>query len=718
MNWQRFKHALKTRNHVLVFSIALLSLSLSLLAFRYWLCTMPSFDQVKAGYVSSDAYLLDRHGVLIDTLRIDMKVRRLQWTGLEEISPALVNAVVQAEDHRFWQHDGVDWHSMAGATRDVILSKRHRGASTISMQLAAILSEQGHGTSGLQSVKRKLLQMRMAWSLEKYWSKQQILEAYLNLVTFRGELQGVSAMSQVMAGKSASALSVPESMIIAALLPAPNASQHTVVKRACRRAAAQHLSITCEQLQLTASILLEEKPSLQSTMELAPHVAHRLLNKPGQVIQSTLDAGIQQLAQQALNMHLSQLSDHNVRDGAVIVADNASGDVLAYIGSVGMGSLSQQVDGVIARRQAGSTLKPFLYEQAIEYKYLTAASLLNDSPLNLDTAGGTYIPQDYDHEYKGLVSARTALGSSLNVPAVRTLILVGVDAFRNRLFDLGYTGITEDGNYYGYSLALGSAEVSLWEQAQAYRTLARLGQWSPLQLQQASSAQASRDVLSRPASFIVDDMLSDRAARALTFGLSNHLNTSFWSAAKTGTSKDMRDNWCIGFSQKYTVAVWVGNFEGDPMHDVSGVTGAAPVWQDIMLGLHEQEASVAPLPPDGIEHIKTAFKNQIEPSRIEWFMRDVALPKVAAVESRNDFVRIESPANGMIIAIDPDIPAVNQRVPITIRGATDGMVVKLNDRKLGTATQSLLWQPQRGSYYLSVEDAKHRVADKILFTVR
>src|SRR6185503_15858039 len=174
---------------------------------------------------------------------------------------------------------------------------------------------------------------------------------------------------------------------------------------------------------------------------------------------------------------------------------------LAYVASAGPVSRARNVDGVRARRQAGSTLKPFLYELALERGYLTAASLLNDAPITLDTASGIYLPQDYDRDFKGLVSVRTALGSSLNVPAVRALMLVGVEPFRDRLYSLGYAGITQPGEFYGYSLALGSAEVSLWEQVQAYRTLARSGQWAPIRTQTRADA-ADVSLLAPDAAFI------------------------------------------------------------------------------------------------------------------------------------------------------------------------------------------------------------------------
>jgi membrane carboxypeptidase/penicillin-binding protein PbpC len=195
------------------------------------------------------------------------------------------------------------------------------------------------------------------------------------------------------------------------------------------------------------------------------------------------------------------------------------------------------------------------------------------------------------------VSARIALAGSLNVPAVRTLLLVGVEPFRDRLWDLGYRGLVEDGAYYGFSLALGSAEVTLLEQVDAYRTLAQGGRWSPLRLTLDQPRVAPRAIVSPAAAWIVGDMIADPNARAATFGLDSALRLPFWAAVKTGTSKAMRDNWCIGYSDRFTVGVWVGNAEGDPMRAVSGTSGAAPVWRDVMLALHAREPGRAPPRP-------------------------------------------------------------------------------------------------------------------------
>ncbi len=453
-------------------------------AFSLWLrlAAVPSFDSVRLNFTPSAAYLVDRHGEVLDSARIDFGVRRLQWVPLESVSPALIRALIDGEDRRFFEHRGVDWRAVPAALYAQIVHGRARGASTLSMQLASMLTGQRRGGGAVRNWSRKWSQVLTAYALESHWSKQQILEAYLNLVEFRGELQGVGAAAQVLAGKLAAGLSVPESQVLAALLPEPGAAVARVAARACARARQQAGPVDCNSIRAAAEQMSRRNERADPAQSLAPHLSAALLTRPGERVQTTLDASIQRAARDILREHLRDLSDRNVRDGALIVVDNASGDVLAYVGSAGPASRARQVDGVRARRQAGSTLKPFLYELALEKRYLTAASLLDDSPLNLDTGTGLYIPQDYDHEFKGLVSVRTALGNSLNVPAVRTLVLVGVEPFRNRLSDLGYAGIDEDGAFYGFSLALGSAEVSLWEQAQAYRALARGGRWSALRL--------------------------------------------------------------------------------------------------------------------------------------------------------------------------------------------------------------------------------------------
>jgi len=412
------------------------------------------------------------------------------------------------------------------------------------------------------------------------------------------------------------------------------------------------------------------------------------------------------------------LGDQRARDGAVIVLDNATGDTLAYVGGVGGASTAAAVDGANAPRQAGSTLKPFLYATAIERGYLTAGSILDDSPVQLDTASGLYVPQNYDRSFRGPVSARSALAASLNVPAVRTLLLVGVNAFRDRLWDIGYRGLTEDGDYYGFSLALGSAEVTLAEQANAYRALANGGRWSPIRLMPGDNREAARAILSPAAAWIAADILSDPGARAGTFGLDSALRLPFWAAVKTGTSKAMRDNWCVGFSGRYTVAVWIGNLEGDSMRAVSGTSGAAPIWREVMLALHRNGAPPRPPRPDDVESRPIRFVGGLEPPRTEVFLRGTgqALFGPAPAEARR--ARITSPVSGSIYALDPDIPGDRQRIRILVTGAVEGHRLLLDDRDLGPADAQPLVLPGPGAHRLQLRTADARVADQILFTIR
>src|SRR6185369_1096883 len=372
-------------------------------------------------------------------------------------------------------------------------------------------------------------------------------------------------------------------------------------------------------------------------------------------------------------------------------------------------SRASDVDGVRAKRQAGSSLKPFLYALALGRGLVTPATLLEDEPLEVPVDGSLYRPANYDGNFRGLVSVRTALAASLNIPAVRVLMLAGEDSFVATLRQLGFDGVTQGGSWYGPSLALGSADVSLWELVGAYRALANRGSWSPLTLR-PENARESRAVFDEQTAWLVGDILADRESRATTFHLENPLATRFWSAVKTGTSKDMRDNWCIGFSSRYTVGVWVGNFSGEPMHDVSGTTGAAPVWNDVMGYLHADVASAAPAMPNGIVDAWTAFARDAEPARSEHY-RAGTQPDVAtdvaqdiAAEPLDDWPRIAAPADGSRFAIDPDIPKERQRIPLVARSATAQTVWRLDGRELGHAATPLMWEPVRGQHELVLAD--------------
>ena len=708
-------------------------IALLLLAGTQAVAALPSFQQVRQEFRPSDTRVLDRNGELLQRVRQDASVRRGQWTPLSDISPALRQAMLLSEDKRFYEHSGVDWQAVSAAAWGNLWATRTRGASTITMQLAGLLDEDLRRANAGRSLTQKMGQAWAARELEAHWRKDQILEAYLNTVPFRGEVVGIDALSRSLFGKAPHGLDVREAALAAALVRAPNAKPGAVAQRGCEllrslQPESGGNSLDCAALDAFAAAALARR-DWPASEGIAPHLAQRLVRQQPQAraeIRTTLRAPLQRFALTTLQRHLRELRGRNVEDGALVVLDNASGEVLAWVGSSGeLLSRASEVDGVLAQRQPGSTLKPFLYAQAIAQRRLTAASLLDDSSAQIGTAGGLYIPQNYDRHFKGQVSVRSALASSLNVPAVRTLVMVGPEAFAQQLRTSGIA-LREHGDYYGYSLALGSSEVSLLQLSNAYRTLANGGRFSPagVGLPQAA-APAFTQAIDAGASFIVADVLHDANARAPTFGLDSVLATRFWTAVKTGTSKDMRDNWAVGWSSRYTVGVWVGNASGAPMWDVSGSSGAAPVWAELMAFLHRREASRAPTPPAGLVQLKVSFGDGLEAAREEWFIAGTEqarfAPGGASAGTSGSKARISAPADGTIVALDPDIPPNRQRLIFEAEGGAaqqQQLQWRIDGRIAGRGAR-LPWLPWPGRHVVQLVDAQAgTVLDELRLEVR
>ncbi len=749
-----------------------------------------TLESIRSAYVPSDRLILDRNGATIQRIRVDDKVRRGAWTSLDEISPALIDAVLASEDKRFFDHGGVDLRAAAAAAISNLRGGvTTRGASSISMQVAAAMDKSLTRTSDGRTVAQKIDQAQAAWALERVWSKQQILETYLNTIFFRGEIQGVGAAADVLFGKSPHGLNAAESALLAALIRAPQAPRATVERRACEVLKALDAKGDCGQLAFAMDRWGSAAVTRRADESIASHVAKYLPSPPegeglgergkmanapssarsgslplspalslrgrgGQTaVLSTIDRDLQLAARDAVNKHLQQLSGRNAHDAAVVVIDNATGEVLAYVGSSGRLSAAAEVDAARAPRQAGSTLKPFIYGLGLEKNLFTAATLLDDAPFSVDVGGGAYTPQNYAQEYVGPVSVRTALASSLNVPAIRALTLVGVAPSHALLRRVGLTTLVDDPDHYGFSLALGSADVSLIELTNAYRAIANGGvasviNFNPLPQrgrvrvgeagavatvstasqvppsQPSPAGGRSQRLFSESTAWIITDILSDRGARYVTFGFDNPLALSHWAAVKTGTSKDMRDNWTIGFNTRVTVGVWVGNASGAPMHNVSGITGAAPIWADVM------EAAAAKLgagrpsaPPANLlkRHIQFASSDgHVEAGRDEWFVRGTEPPSalIAAREASSAGARIVMPTDGTIIALDPDIPAANQRVQLKSGDPARAGCWTVNDVQLGCSATPVAWLPVAGNAVVKLLDAEGREQDRVSVIVR
>ena len=742
------------------------------LAAAAWLYTSPTAMAVpnSANYVSSQTRVLDSEGNLLHTLRTDLSVRRGQWIALPQISPVVIDLVLKAEDKRFWNHSGVDSFALANAAKQNVWRKVvptssavNRGASTITMQLAGLLASDAAPNAQRRNIIDKWQQMRAAWQIEAHYSKKQILEAYLNLVTFRGELQGIDAAAAALFAKHPIGLQRSEAAVLAALIAAPQAKPAVLARRACRLLATSD----CDASALPLARLNRPRAgSVQANDQIAAHAARivvaqmaassadvlladslapvALLNETNRAtgtgtpspreFRSTLSRPIQQIARTALAEQMRELQRQRVEDGAVVVLDNKTGAVIAYVGSSGDFSDSADVDAANALRQAGSTLKPFLYAQAIEQRRITAASLIDDSELAIRTADAQYLPRNYSEDYKGWVSVRRALAGSLNIPAVRTLAMLDVDEFVGTLRDVGLRSVIHEGGFYGYSLALGSADVRLIDLTNAYRTLANGGIFSPVSfvpivVGEKDATNKKTRVLSAGTTSIIADILADNNARAVSFGLDSALRMPFKASVKTGTSKDMRDNWCLGFTDRYTVGVWVGNASGVAMRGVSGVSGAAPIWRQVVLQLHQQQAVTSKAIDADVVEQRVSFSGVREPNRTELFLRGTEVSEVTfAGQTRQGIAR---PLHGAIYAIDPDIPRARQTIWFEQSGTAAASKAQwvLNGKPLKRENSGIIdgpagastgakWLLIPGKHQLTLLDEKSAVIDQVYFEVK
>lgn len=628
-----------------------------------------SFEDFKKAYKPSDVKLYDRNNLILETIRTDPDSRSLSWTSIHETSYAFKRFLILSEDKNFYEHKGVDVKSLLKAAWDRLSdSGSKRGASTITMQLMNILHPELKGIK--KGLSEKFDQIKLALDLEKRWSKDQILEAYINSVPFKGELVGIRAASFGLFNKAPGALNDREAAILVALIRSPNAKADMVALRACMLLDDK----SCQAIYTKTIQLFSKSYSIERTKKLVSIVDESFVMKKTQEsgdVYTTLDLSIQKTAIDSLHEQIKSLKDQNLSDGAILVLNNHTDEVMAYVPNGGeQYSSSPRFDNIRGRRQAGSTLKPFIYAKAIDEKLLTPTSLVDDSPVDIPIGhGALYFPRNYDNSFHGLVTAGAALGSSLNVPAVKTLMLVGGEKVIVMLKKLGFKKL-ESADFYGPSLALGSVDVSLWDLTRAYQRLLTGNDFS-----KATRSQ-------------VFDMLSNPENRRLTFGVDSVLTFPFNVAVKTGTSKDMRDNWCVGFSRNYTVGVWVGNSSGKPMWNVSGITGAAPIFRSVMLALEKDTAKRSSL---FLQAGATAVK--IDEKKI---------------------TKIRYPVNGEVIGFDLEIPEHLQKMPIEVENRKENHVVMVD----GKTVVGDFWSVEKGQHVLTLNDGSGDSLETIKFEVR
>ena len=564
----------------------------------------------------------DRNGLWLGTL-LARDATHAAFVPLRRISPAFVGAVLAAEDARFFSHGAVDPLAAARALAEALRSGDvPGGASTISMQLGRILAPVDPGWRG------KVEEAIAAQRLENGNSKPAILEAYCNRAPMGANIYGVEAAARTYFGIGADQLDLARAALLAAIPNDPtrlDPYRHWERLRARQRYVLARMAAAGFVRPAEAARAGDEEIALLPRGGGIAAAAHFLFAEAPQVplqetvARTTIDLSLQRFVQTQVRDVVRGLGDHDVHQAAALVIDNRTRQILAYVGSTDYFddlALGRN-DGVAALRQPGSALKPFLYELALERRAIRPTTILLDEPATYAIPGGKlYQPGDYSGRFAGPVRVRVALADSLNVPAVRVLDRVGVDAFLERLHRLGFTHLRRSADYYGLGLGLGGGEVSLYELVRAYVALARGGDAGDLSGLLAAGGAPEDDAAARdPAWALVTDILADAHARAASFGVHSVLALPFDAAVKTGTSSGFRDTWTVGYTREYTVGVWAGNFDGRPMRHVSGVSGAGPLWNRIMLHLHERRDPEPFAPPAGYVRRPICAETGARPTR-------------------------------------------------------------------------------------------------------
>ncbi len=516
---------------------------------------LPSFKVVRAQHVSSVVNLLDRNGVILNQHIVYPQQQRLPWLALNELSPDLLNALLVSEDQRFYQHQGVDWRAIAGAAWENLIHNTHRGASTLTMQLAGLLDPSLTRGVGGRSYNQKWRQIKAAQQLEKHWSKAQILEAYLNLVDFRANIIGINAASNALFDKVPAQINRNEASILSSLLRGPNAKPSAVAQRACGVAyRLTRSTANCADIQQISLAKLSTQPTLNLHPQLAPAVAQQLLASATSNVLSSLDYTLQN----SLTQHLA-----NSPSAAAVILDNASAEILAYV------STDDAANQVITAHDNGAMLQPFIYASAITQKQLTAASMLNNTPLVYDITLPDYLAATPTLNW---VSVRTALSNALNLPAQQALSQLDRTRWSARL----------------QSLQLNPGSNTLLTLANAYQMLANHGIYRPASFHVGGLSTATR-IYPSTSSAIINDILSTN-------------QTTYYTLITDAS-------WAIGADARYTLALWIANPE-----DVRSI------WLQIEDDLHLHAPSAQPKLPGKLIKRAIRFEPAIEPARIELFL--------------------------------------------------------------------------------------------------
>lgn len=663
--------------------------------------------------------ITDRHG---QPLLIDYHHR---WNHhdqqpLHYFPSFLIEMLLLSEDRHFYQHHGVDWHAKMSAIWQNTKARRVvRGASTITEQVVHLL------TNRPRTLWTKWLELIEAHFLERKISKNHILEFYINQVPFASNRHGMVQAARHYFNRDLSTLTSKEILALVILIKAP--SSYDLKKSVLR--VNQKIEPLIERLYAGEWLTTAQVSELsKQTLALSPsnplvnahHFVH-FLQKYHQtdlhlqrthLIRTTLDVTLQDYVQRVLDQRLRFLKNRQVNNGAVLVMDHTTGEILAWV--VGGATLqkgetpSSMIDAVMALRQPGSLLKPFVYAMALSKEW-TSTTIIDDAPLTGPVGTGMHKFKNYSNIHYGPITLKEALANSLNVPAVKTIQYVGTAAFLQTLKQLGFEKLQHHGaDIYEEGLALGNGEVTLLELVRAYGTLANKGKiQEPKFFMNYGKKTSDVHVFPSTITSIIGDILSDPWARRLEFGTASVMNLPVQTAIKTGTSSDYRDALIVGYNHKYVVGIWMGNLDNTPMDGITGAIGPALSLRSIFSFLNQYEETNNLYKSPELIQRDVCVKRDFSTSCIWHTELGLATPKIKStvVVRHGQDIKLLKPTQGLQMAIDPRIPLTHQKFEFKLSSLGEGDRVEwfVNGTLVARTTRPVYaWPLSKGKKYIKV----------------
>lgn len=684
----------------------------------------------------------DRNGVILNTTYLN------RWNvhnvvKLDTVPQFLKEAFIISEDKRFYKHFGIDIIGRFSSIIDNLKSlSLKRGGSTITEQVVRIINTRK------RTIWSRWLEGIEAIQLEKNFTKNEILEFYLNQIPYAANRRGIKEAAFYYFNRNLDTLSKKEILALVILVRAPSFLNlwnngklvETRINQLTSRLVKYNIISERERVNIVNEKFILDKPKNPVNAEEFLRYVKNLsqfyyINE--ERIKTTLNANLQYQIQNMLDERLLHLRSEKVYNGAVLVVDHKTSEILAWVisGKNNKDTPGRFIDTVLTPRQPGSALKPLLYSLAL-MKGWSASTIIEDAPLSIAVSHGLHSYKNYSNIFYGPVTLRQALGNSLNIPAIKALRYVGVLEYLIYLRKCGFAHLAHESEFYGDGLALGNGEVSLYELVQAYAAIANYGIFNTLRVfADDLGVEKSYSIMQPEIASLIGNILSDSKARALEFTENSVLNLPIQTAVKTGTSSDYKDSWAVGFNYRYVVGIWIGNVDNKSTDGVTGSIGPALLLRSIFTELNKYQKTK----PLNIHKRLVRYDLCFDTKQIkiedqecetytEWFVPEITPSTIPKCNERSKEIKMITPTPNLHVAYDPRIPIKSQALEFLIDGVEqkDDVLWNINGKNVNTKGGRYIWTLEKGINKVSAiirggEDKRKREVahiDEIQFFVK